>query len=241
VACLPGDGAHPKARGLARPVAQAGPSAPPAGQTWKLYYHANGKPIAMRVLPPGNSTGTLYFLHSDHLGSTSAVTDLSGSVIARQWYYPYGSVRASTGALPTDITFTAQRSDATGLYFYNARYYAPLSGRFISADTIVPEPGNPQDLNRYAYARGNPLKYTDPTGHFSEDELNEYFPDWRKWPDYLKKLMLHKSTTWGSLIYLGYDGAEPALIAMVILSQTENGRNSFVGRFLGLAGPEVVC
>jgi RHS repeat-associated protein len=150
---------------IARPVAQAGPSAPPAGQTWKLYYHANGKPIAMRVLPPGNSTGTLYFLHSDHLGSTSAVTDPSGSVIARQWYHPYGSVRASTGALPTDITFTAQRSDATGLYFYNARYYSGVLGRFISADTIVPEPGNPQALNRYAYVFNNPLKYLDPSGH----------------------------------------------------------------------------
>jgi RHS repeat-associated protein len=127
----------------------------------------------MRVLPPGNSTGTLYFLHSDHpstalrtsLGSVSAVTDLSGSVIARQWYYPYGAVRASTGALPTDITFTAQRSDATGLYFYNARYYSGVLGRFISADTIVPEPGNPQALNRYAYVFNNPLKYLDPSGH----------------------------------------------------------------------------
>jgi RHS repeat-associated protein len=176
-----GGGAHPKAPGLARPVAQAGPSAPPAGQTWKLYYHAAGKPIAMRVLPPGNSTGTLYFLHSDHLGSTSAVTDPSGSVVARQWYHPYGSVRASTGALPTDITFTAQRSDATGLYFYNARYYAPLIGRFISADTIVPEPGNPQDLNRYAYVRGNPLKHTDPSGHWTEEELEQLFgKNWKQ-------------------------------------------------------------
>jgi RHS repeat-associated protein len=154
-------------------VHTAGPIAPPAGQTWKLYYHANGKPIAMRVLLPGNSTGALYFLHSDHpstalrtsLGSTSAVTDLSGSVIARQWYYPYGSVRASTGALPTDITFTGQRSDATGLYFYNARYYAPLSGRFISADTIVPEPKDLQSLNRYSFVRNNPIKYVDPSGH----------------------------------------------------------------------------
>ena len=151
-----------------RPVAQGGPSAPPAGQTWKLYYHAAGRPIAMRVLPPGNSIGTLYFLHSDHLGSVSAVTNLSGSAIARQWYHPYGSVRASTGGLPTDITFTGQRADAsTGLYFYNARYYSGALGRFISADSIVPEQGNPQALNRYAYVLGNPLKYIDPTGHAS--------------------------------------------------------------------------
>jgi RHS repeat-associated protein len=62
--------------------------------------------------------------------------------------------------------FSGQRSDAsTGLYFYNARYYAPLSGRFVSADTIVPEPGNPQALNRYAHVLNNPIRYVDADGH----------------------------------------------------------------------------
>ncbi len=39
-----------------------------------------------------------------------------------------------------------------GLYFYNARYYDPALGRFVQADTIVPNPASPQDLNRYSYA-----------------------------------------------------------------------------------------
>ena len=51
------------------------------------------------------------------------------------------------------------------MYYYGARYYDPALGRFIAPDTIVPEPGNPQSLNRYAYVNNNPLKYTDPTGH----------------------------------------------------------------------------
>jgi hypothetical protein len=38
-------------------------------------------------------------------------------------------------------------------------------GRFLQADTVVPNPGNPQSLNRYAYGLNSPLKYTDPTGH----------------------------------------------------------------------------
>jgi len=38
-------------------------------------------------------------------------------------------------------------------------------GRFLSADTIVPSPGNPQSLNRYAYVNNNPVKYIDPSGH----------------------------------------------------------------------------
>jgi hypothetical protein len=39
-------------------------------------------------------------------------------------------------------------------------------GRFLSADTMVPSPGNPQALNRYSYTLNNPVKYTDPTGHY---------------------------------------------------------------------------
>jgi len=56
-----------------------------------------------------------------------------------------------------------------GLSFYNARWYDAQLGRFVSADTIVPNPGNPQGLNRYAYVLGNPLKFRDSTGHAYED------------------------------------------------------------------------
>jgi hypothetical protein len=47
----------------------------------------------------------------------------------------------------------------------NARYYLPEVGRFVSPDSIVPEPDNPQSYNRYSYVRNNPLNFTDPTGH----------------------------------------------------------------------------
>ena len=70
------------------------------------------------------------------------------------------------GDVPTDRRFTGQRRDgAVGLYDYNARWCDPAIGRFLQPDTIVPEPGNPQDLNRYAYVRNNPVRYTDPSGH----------------------------------------------------------------------------
>jgi len=62
--------------------------------------------------------------------------------------------------------FTGQRRDSgSGLLYYGARWYDPVSGRFISADTIVPQPGNPQSLNRYSYAANNPLRFVDPSGH----------------------------------------------------------------------------
>ena len=61
--------------------------------------------------------------------------------------------------------FTGQRLDSTGLYYYGARYYDPTIGRFISPDTIVQDPANPQSFNRYSYCLNNPLKYVDPTGN----------------------------------------------------------------------------
>ncbi len=118
--------------------------------------------------------GVVYYLHSDHLGSTSLVTNQGQGVVAQQGYYPYGASRWNVGTLPTDFTFTGQREDdSTGLMFYRARYYHAVLGRLISADTIVPSPGNPQSLNRYAYALNNPLKYTDPTGHMVRSDVDE--------------------------------------------------------------------
>jgi hypothetical protein len=46
-----------------------------------------------------------------------------------------------------------------------ARWYDPSLNRFLSPDSIIPQPGNPQSLNRYSYVYNNPLGYTDPSGH----------------------------------------------------------------------------
>ncbi|MBI4305530.1 MAG: RHS repeat-associated core domain-containing protein, partial [Chloroflexi bacterium] len=111
------------------------------------------------------SGSTLHFFHVDHLDSAAARSD-AGGVGAWRAYLPYGEVRTSSGTIAGDRSFTGQRLDTpTGLYFYNARYYDPTIGRFISPDTIVPDPYDPRDYNRFAYVLNNPLKYTDPSGH----------------------------------------------------------------------------
>ena len=107
-----------------------------------------------------------YTTSTPTLGSTSLTADSSGGKYGELRYFPYGGTRYTYGTTPTSFRFTGQREDATiGLYFYDARYYDAALGRFISADTLVPQAGNPQDLNRYAYVRNNPLRYTDPSGH----------------------------------------------------------------------------
>jgi RHS repeat-associated protein len=125
----------------------------------------NGVPVRYYSLG-GNTLGvrqgaSVSWLYGDHLGSTSAS---SGAASTSERYYAYGKDRG-TGSLPTDHRFTGQISDASGLVFMNARYYDPVLGSFLSPDTVVPEPGQPEGYNRYAYANGNPLLFSDPSGH----------------------------------------------------------------------------
>ena len=98
----------------------------------------------------------------------------SGATLTNNNYYPYGGNRAqrAPGAFSNLSTkrFTGQYHESSlpggeGLSYYNARWYDPKLGRFLSADTVVPGPNNPQAFNRYSYVLNNPLKYTDPTGH----------------------------------------------------------------------------
>lgn len=112
---------------------------------YRKYYYAGRVRIAMR------DGTTPYLILTDHLGSTTAMADLTtGARTSELWYRPWGEYRGTPfGATPTIWRFTGQREDATiGLYFYNARCYDPVLGRFTQADTIVPQPGNPQALNR---------------------------------------------------------------------------------------------
>ncbi|MHC1725319.1 MAG: RHS repeat-associated core domain-containing protein [Syntrophobacteraceae bacterium] len=95
------------------------------------------------------------------------MTNASGESKQTATYYPFGETRDSTGPEDFDYKFTGQENDPeTGLYYYGARYYDPEIGRFISPDSIVQAPGDPQTLNRYSYCRNNPLMYTDLSGHW---------------------------------------------------------------------------
>jgi RHS repeat-associated protein len=127
------------------------------------YYYLGGQRVAMRE---GN---TPVYLHTDHLGSASLATNTSGGKVSEMRYYAYGGTRS--GTMDTDRLYTGQRWEASiGLYDYNARYYDPVLGRFVQADTVVPSPQNAQAFNRYSYVLNSPLRYTDPSGHCMIDD-----------------------------------------------------------------------
>lgn len=126
----------------------------------KEYVFVGGMRVAARA------QGFVSFYHADHLGGTNAVTSESGAVVDRADYKPFGEFKQHTVPNNEGYYFTDQFSDAeSGLYYYGARYYNPNIGRFITADTVVPDYDNSQSLNRYSYVLNNPIKYVDPLGH----------------------------------------------------------------------------
>ncbi len=115
----------------------------------------------------GLPTGGTYYFHPDHVGSVSYLTDAAGKIVTRMYYTPYGEkvTSAITGPDIFHKKYTGQEDDGTGLLYYKARYYDPAIGRFISADSVVPDPWYSQAFNRYMYGYGNPVRYCDPSGN----------------------------------------------------------------------------
>ena len=138
------------------------------GITRRKVYFLTGQAVAVRRIVENGSTNLLH-IHADHLGSNSVMSLNNGGDIvngSRTRYLPFGAYRTAPTQPYTDRGFTGQQhNDNLGLIYYNARYYLPSVGRFLSADTIVPDSEDPESFNRYAYTRNNPLKYVDPSGH----------------------------------------------------------------------------
>ncbi|MGI6249741.1 MAG: RHS repeat-associated core domain-containing protein, partial [Anaerolineaceae bacterium] len=123
------------------------------------YYYADGQRIAMK------KNGVVSYIYGDQLGSVSAVADGNGNLISETLYHPWGTTRYAQGTSPTDYGYTGQMKEGD-IYFYNARWYDPQLGRFMQADTLVPPTQGTQGFDRYAYVNNNPMRYTDPSGHW---------------------------------------------------------------------------
>jgi RHS repeat-associated protein len=136
-------------------------------------------PFGSQVIAVENASGSpcqTCYLNYDHLGSVRLVTDQSANVVARHDYVPYGEEIFPPYAGRTapfgntdyvNPRFTGQMRDTENLLdFFNARYFGPGLGRFVSPDPMNAgaDVGNPQSWNGYLYGLGNPLVYTDPSG-----------------------------------------------------------------------------
>jgi RHS repeat-associated protein len=102
-----------------------------------------------------NQEPTTYYYHTDYPGSTRLVTDSTKNTISAVTYHPFGEPSTAEGQ--EHYLYTGKQKDATGLYYYGARFYDPGVGRFLTRDTKG-------KINRYSYCLNNPLKNIDPDG-----------------------------------------------------------------------------
>ena len=122
------------------------------------YYFAGSSRIAFWV------DGTITWLLTDHLGSTVGIVDEDGEFIGIVKYTAYGALRS--GNSTTDYRYTGQREETEiGLYYYVARFYDTALGRFITPDTLIPNPGSSQGFDRFSYVSNNPINNNDPSGN----------------------------------------------------------------------------
>ena len=126
--------------------------------------------IALLLTPAtARAQDEVVYYHTDAVGSVRMITDASGAVIGRYDYLPFGELWPAVPPGPTDARQFAgkERDTETGLDYFGARYFRAQSGRFTTVDPVLDAEAafvDPQRWNRYAYARNNPFRNTDPDG-----------------------------------------------------------------------------
>ena len=111
------------------------------------------------------STSEVGYFLGDALGSVRQITDEDGVVTLTKQYEPYGDVLSTTGSGESMYGFDGEQTDASGLQYLRARYYATGLGRFISHDSWGGDSKIPMSYNAWLYGYANPVNFMDPSGN----------------------------------------------------------------------------
>lgn len=130
-----------------------------------------------------------YKLNSDYKGSVTTIINEQNNGICGYKYDEFGNTEMIGDTnFNNEVCYTGQIYDKeTGNYYYNARYYNPQNGRFITMDTYRGEFEEPLSLHLYAYCANDPINYTDPSGHKYDRQKalnwakNHYYLNWKQY------------------------------------------------------------
>jgi RHS repeat-associated protein len=138
-------------------------------RTSKLFVHGLGidRPLVML-----QSKETYYYV-ADRSGSVTHLFNAKGELAASYAYDAFGKMKTrQRTTIANPFAYTGRELDATGLYYFRARYYDATLGRFLSNDLIGARLDDPLQQNPYLYVRNNPLQFVDPFG------LDAYTPEY---------------------------------------------------------------
>ena len=105
-----------------------------------------------------------FYYHSDHLGSTSYITDDKANITQYDAYLPYGELLVDEHSSSEDLPYKfngKQFDEETGLYYYGARYMNPITSLWYGVDPLAEKFPN---IGAYVYCHGNPINMIDPDG-----------------------------------------------------------------------------
>ena len=134
------------------PVSWNDPSTPDDPQTGYGY------------IPNDTTKEETFFYHSDHLGSTSYITDDRGNITQYDAYLPYGELLVDEHSSSEDLPYKfngKQFDEETGLYYYGARYMNPVASIWYGVDPLAEKYIN---IGSYIYCHSSPIILIDPTG-----------------------------------------------------------------------------
>ena len=145
-----------------------------SGQVTKHYLWGNGIDELLRLDIYNGTSSTPYYIHTDNIGSTTAITDGSGNLVERVTYDVYG-LPTFTDALGQTLKKSTIRNTTLfqgreydydlALYNYRARYFDPTMGRFLQTDPLSYQ----DSMNLYQGMGMNPVNFVDPWGLYGID------------------------------------------------------------------------
>ena len=115
-------------------------------------------------IPNDTTKEETFFYHSDHLGSTSYITDDKGNITQYDAYLPYGELLVDEHSSSEDLPYKfngKQFDEETGLYYYGARYMNPVTSLWYGVDPLAEKY---LKTGAYVYCGGNPIVLKDPDG-----------------------------------------------------------------------------
>ena len=137
---------------------------PGAPVSWNDPSNPDDPQAGYGYIPNDATKEETFFYHSDHLGSTSYITDDRGNITQYDAYLPYGELLVDEHSSSEDLPYKfngKQFDDETGLYYYGARYMNPMASLWYGVDSRI---GEMPFSSSYSYCDNHPINFIDKKG-----------------------------------------------------------------------------